>query len=85
MASGPTSVAASIGSPTFSAGIRVDEAPLELVGDASRATMKRLAAMQDWPLLIVRALTAVRDRGVEVGARHHDERIAAAELEHASS
>ena len=44
--------------------------------------MKRLAAMQDWPLLIVRALTAVDGGGLEVGARHHDERVASAELQH---
>ena len=58
------------------------EAPLELVVRRARATMKRLAAMQDWPLLIVRALTAVSTRGVQIGARHDDERIAAAQLEH---
>ena len=52
VASGPTSVAGSIGSPTCSAAIARDEAPLELVGDRARATMKRLAAMQDWPLLM---------------------------------
>ena len=45
-------------------------------------TMKRLAAMQDWPLLIVRALTAVAAAAAEVGARHDDEGVAAAELEH---
>ena len=33
VASGPTSVAASSGSPTFSASMRLDEAPLELVVD----------------------------------------------------
>ena len=46
------------------------------------ATMKRLAAMHDCPLLMVRALTAVVDRGLEVGAGHHDEGVAAAQLEH---
>ena len=44
--------------------------------------MKRLPAMQDWPLFWVRAVTAVVDGAVEVGARHHDERVGAAELEH---
>ena len=44
--------------------------------------MKRLAAMQDWPVLIVRAFTAVSDGVLEIRARHHDERIAAAEFEH---
>ena len=44
--------------------------------------MKRLAAMHDCPLLTMRALTAGLDRRVQVGARHDDERIAAAELEH---
>ena len=43
--------------------------------------MNRFAQMQDWPLLIVRAVTAVLHRGVEVGARHHDERVASAELQ----
>ena len=36
-----------------------DEEALELARRSSSCTMKRLAAMQDWPLLIVRALTAV--------------------------
>ena len=43
----------------------------------------RFAAMHDWPVLIVRALTAVLNAEFEVGARHDDERIAAAEFEHA--
>ena len=46
------------------------------------ATMKRLAAMQDWPLLIVLRLHRGPRRRVEIGARHDDERIAAAQLEH---
>ena len=37
VASGPMSVAASSGSPTRSARMRGDEAPLELVGDRARA------------------------------------------------
>ena len=44
--------------------------------------MNRLAAMHDCPLLTIRALTAVSIAAPQVGARHHDERIAAAELEH---
>ena len=53
------SVAGSIGSPTLSAlnpatNCRSNSSAID------SATMKRLAAMQDWPLLIVRALTAVR-------------------------
>ena len=43
--------------------------------------MKRFAAMHDCPLLMVRAFDRRRCRSVEVGARHDDERIAAAELE----
>ena len=45
--------------------------------------MKRLAAMQDWPLLRTRALTAVRTAArSRVGGGHDDEGIGAAELEH---
>ena len=43
--------------------------------------MKRLAAMQDCPLLSVRGLDADGDRFIEVSAGHHDEGIAAAEFE----
>ena len=48
----------------------------------SSTTMKRLAAMQLWPLLIVRAFAACRRRlgGIDVG--EHDERVGAAQLEH---
>ena len=45
-------------------------------------TMKRLAAMQLWPLLIRRASAATRGRRRHVGVGQDDERIAAAELEH---
>ena len=45
--------------------------------------MKRFAAMHDWPLLTMRALTRGLHRRVEIRGRHDDERIAAAELEHA--
>ena len=44
--------------------------------------MKRLAAMQLWPLLIRRASAAVLRRLLNVGVFQDDERIAAAELEH---
>ena len=44
--------------------------------------MKRLAAMQLWPLLIRRAAAAGLGRLLEVGVLQDDERIAAAELEH---
>ena len=44
--------------------------------------MKRLAAMHDWPLLIDARLDGGLDRRVEIGARHDDERVAAAQLEH---
>ena len=46
------------------------------------STMNRLAAMQDWPLLMVRASTAVRHGAVEIGAGHHHEGVAAAQFEH---
>ena len=42
---------------------------------------KRLAAMQDWPLLMQRARTASWTASVEVGRGHDDEGIAAAEFE----
>ena len=58
VASGPISVAGSIGSPTFSAAICSTKRRSNCAA-TSRCTMNRLAAMQDWPLLIVRALTAV--------------------------
>ena len=81
-ASGPTSVAGSIGSPTFSAAMRRDERRARTRRAIASCTMKRFAAMQDWPLLMVRAVHGGLHRRVEVRARHHDERIAPAELEH---
>ena len=42
---------------------------------------KRLAAMQDWPLLMQRACDGGCDGGVERGRGHDDEGIAAAEFE----
>ena len=60
----------------------VDEAGARTRRRSPRATMNRLAAMHDCPLLMVRALTAVRDGRLEIGAGHHDERVAAAQLEH---
>ena len=45
--------------------------------------MKRLAAMHDWPLFWMRAVTAIGTVRVEVGARAHDEGVRAPELEHA--
>ena len=74
-------VRSSIGSPTTSARMRSTNRVVNSSAIGS-ATMKRLAAMHDWPLLIVRAFTAVVHGGVEIGARHHDERVAAAQLEH---
>ena len=44
--------------------------------------MKRLAAMQDWPLLMVRAFTAMLTARWHIGAGHDDERIAAAQFQH---
>ena len=81
VARGPTSVSGSIGSPVVSASIR----PMNRVSNSSAIsslTMKRLAAMQDWPLLMMRACTAVSHRRLDVGVRKDDERIASAELEH---
>ena len=46
-------------------------------------TMNRFAAMHDCPLFWhARVHRDLGTRGVEVGGRHHDERVAAAELEH---
>ena len=45
--------------------------------------MKRFAAMHDWPVLIVRALTPVSTAASQIRARHDDERIAAAQFENA--
>ena len=44
--------------------------------------MKRLAAMQLWPVLMSARPRAVRGRGGEVGVGEDDEGIGAAELEH---
>ena len=44
--------------------------------------MKRLAAMQLWPLFWLRARDRDLDGGVDVGVGEHDERIGAAQLEH---
>ena len=44
--------------------------------------MKRLAALQDWPVLSSRASAAAVDRLVEVVGAEQDERVRAAELEH---
>ena len=82
VASGPTSVVSSSGSPTRERLHRRDESLLERVRDRS-CTMKRFAAMHDWPLLTMRAFTAGRHGLVEIRGRHDDERIAAAELQHA--
>ena len=46
------------------------------------STMKRLAAMQLWPLFWLRARTAVGRGGVQVGVGQDDERVRAAQLEH---
>ncbi len=46
-------------------------------------TMNRFAAMQDWPLLNRRDLTAVATACARSAVRRHDERIAAAQFEHA--
>ena len=57
-ASGPTSVASSSGSPTFSASIWATN----FLSNASAifsCRMKRFAAMHDCPLLTMRALTAI--------------------------
>ena len=58
VASGPTSVAGSSGSPTLSACI-FSVKPRSNASATASATMKRLAAMHDWPLLTMRAFTAV--------------------------
>ena len=58
VASGPTSVAGSIGSPTLSACIFAVK-PRSNASATPSDTMKRLAAMHDCPLLTTRALTAV--------------------------
>ena len=47
-----------MGSPTLSDFILATNA-LRIRSAMGSATMKRLAAMQDWPLLMTRALTAV--------------------------
>ena len=44
--------------------------------------MKRLAALQAWPVFSRRAADRVLDRRVEVVGAEHDERVRAAELEH---
>ena len=82
VASGPTCVASCIGSPTTSWAIASTKRRSNSPAIAS-STMKRLAAIQLWPLLITRACTAVRDRRVEIGAGHHDEGIAAAQFQYA--
>ena len=82
VASGPTSVSGAIGSPTLQRVHAFDEALFESRHRWSRATMKRLAAMQDWPLLMHARLYRRRDGFFEIGAGHHDERIAAAQFEH---
>ena len=46
------------------------------------AMMKRLALMQDWPLLRMRDFHGRGDGFVEIRARHHDEGVAAAEFQH---
>ncbi len=57
VASGPTSVASAIGSPTVSARIRAVN-PARNSSYTAVCTMKRFAAMQDWPLFCTRAVTA---------------------------
>ncbi len=57
VASGPTSVASSVGSPTTSAAIRATKAAANC-SYTSVCTMNRLAAMHDWPLFWQRAVTA---------------------------
>ena len=57
-ASGPSSVSGATGSPTCSAAIAATNRARTGRRSAS-ATMKRLAAMHDWPLLTMRAFTAV--------------------------
>jgi len=44
--------------------------------------MKRLAAIQDWPLFCHPGGDRGLDGLVEVYRRHHDERVAAAEFHH---
>ena len=45
--------------------------------------MKRLAAMHDWPVLMRACFNAGCHAVLQIRARHDDERIAAAEFEHA--
>ena len=84
MASGPTCVASSIGSPTTSAAIASTKRRSNSAAIAS-STMKRLAAMQDLAVVDDARLHGGAHRGVEIGAGHDDEGIAAAQFEHASS
>ncbi len=79
---GPRSVSSAIGSPTVSASIFSTRRRVNSSAICSW-TMKRLALMQLWPLLSIRRGHGGVDGGVEVGRGHDDERVAAAELEHA--
>ena len=81
MASGPSSVFSSNGSPTCRLSIRATNFFSNSAAIGS-ATMKRLAAMQDCPLFCTRAVTAVSTAASEIGAGHHDKRIAPAQFEH---
>src|SRR5919107_2036898 len=57
VASGPTSVASSMGSPTANADMLATNASVNS-SYTSECTMNRLAAMQDWPLFWQRAVVA---------------------------
>ena len=78
--SGPTSVAASMGSPTRSAFIFATK-PDSNFAAISSATINRFAAMQDWPLLTILAATAVLTALSKISARHNDERVAPTEFQ----
>ena len=58
------------------------EALDEVARATGSTTMKRLAAMQLWPLLMSRASAATFAACGEVGVGEDDERVASAELEH---
>ena len=48
----------------------------------SSGTISRLAAMQAWPVFCIRPIVAALTVRAEVLGVEHDERVAAAELEH---
>ncbi len=71
----------SIGSPTTSACMAATKSRSNSAATSS-ITMKRLAAMQDCPLLTVRASAAVRAAASRSACADDDEGVAAAEFEH---